>query len=107
MDVPHSRSKMAKQYDPGVPKKGAKIYRLCGGRPSLEREEGRIFDVTDSDFEAKEDGLLPQPYIKVLDERILVTWSPGLVFMQDNAPIHEARAMKKSFGDNAVEEVDD
>ena len=59
--------------------------------------------VMDCDFEAKKMGYSGRSYIEVLDEMIPTIWYPELLFMQNNAPIHKAGAVKKWFADNAVD----
>ena len=41
----------------------------------------------DRDFESKKHGYSATSYIKVLDHNLAGIWEPGLLFMQDNAPI--------------------
>jgi hypothetical protein len=45
------------------------------------------------DFEAKKHGYSARFYIHVLDDNLLGIYQPGLIFMQDNAPIHTAKAV--------------
>jgi hypothetical protein len=47
------------------------------------------------DTEAKKGGYTAQSYIDVLEEQMLRCWQPGLIFMQDNAPIHAAYAVRQ------------
>lgn len=58
--------------------------------------------IMDRDFESKKMGYSARSYIEVLDEMIPTLWDPRLVFMQDNAPIHCAKAVTAWFADNAV-----
>ena len=60
------------------------LYRLC------------------RDFEAKKMGYSANSYIEVLEDNLLGIWEPGLVFMQDNAPIHTAKKVKKWFEESGV-----
>jgi hypothetical protein len=46
------------------------------------------------DTEAKKGGYTAQSYIDVLEEQMPRCWQPGLIFMQDNAPIHTAYAVR-------------
>ena len=34
-------------------------------------------------------------YLEILKDNVLGIWQPGLVFMQDNAPIHKAKKVMK------------
>ncbi len=45
------------------------------------------------DFESKKHGYFARSYINVLEDNLLGIYQPGLIFMQDNAPIHTAKAM--------------
>jgi len=43
---------------------------------------------------AKKNGYSAKPYVKILEDNLLGIWSPGLIFIHDNAPIHNAGAAK-------------
>jgi hypothetical protein len=43
----------------------------------------------------KKQGYSARSYIEVLEDQLPTIWSPGLVFMQDNAPIHTAGVVKE------------
>ena len=58
------------------------------------------------DEAAKCDGYSANSYIKVLDRAIEVCWSPGMTFMQDNAPIHTAKKVSKWFEDHGIPVLD-
>ena len=55
------------------------------------------------DEAAKRKGYSANSYLEVLDEHIPTLYEPGLLFMQDNAPIHTARKIKAWFEDNGIE----
>jgi len=57
----------------------------------------------DRDFESKKHGYSAVSYIQILDHNLSGIWEPGLVFMQDNAPIHRARKSKLWFQENGIE----
>ena len=57
----------------------------------------------DRDFESKKHGYSAVSYIQILDHNLAGIWEPGLVFMQDNAPIHRARKSKLWFQENGIE----
>lgn len=48
-------------------------------------------------------GYSANSYIEVLDEAIPTLWEPGLLFMQDNAPIHKARKVIQWFEDHGID----
>ncbi|KAM3066480.1 hypothetical protein ACMFMG_012227 [Clarireedia jacksonii] len=58
--------------------------------------------IMDRDFESKKNGYSANSYLAVLDHNIESCWEPGLVFMQDNAPIHNARKVRQWFADWAI-----
>jgi transposase len=62
--------------------------------------------IMDRDFESKKSGYSARSYIEVLDDQIPKCWQPGLVFMQDNAPIHKARTVCRWFEDLAIPLLD-
>jgi hypothetical protein len=46
------------------------------------------------DFESAKFGYTANSYIEVLENRLLDSYYDGLIFMQDNAPIHTAKKVK-------------
>jgi len=58
--------------------------------------------IMDRDFESKKNGYSARSYIEVLDDQLPTCWEPGLIFMQDNAPIHTANAVKKWFEEMGI-----
>lgn len=58
------------------------------------------------DFEAQKHGYTSRSYLALLDEMIPTIWEPGLVFMQDNAPIHSSRVVKNWFDENQITLMD-
>ena len=42
-------------------------------------------------------------YLECLEESIPNIWEPGLLFMQDNTPIHTARAVRKRLEDTGID----
>ena len=58
------------------------------------------------DFEAKKHGYSANSYIEVLEDNLLGIWEPGLIFMQDNAPIHKAKKVTKWFEDTGITVMD-
>ena len=57
----------------------------------------------DRDFESKKQGYSAVSYIQVLDHNLAGIWEPGLLFMQDNAPIHRAKKSKLWFQEMGIE----
>ena len=47
------------------------------------------------DFECKKLGYSVNSYLKILDDNLLGIWQLGLIFMQDNIPIHKAKKVMK------------
>ena len=54
------------------------------------------------DFESRKMGYSANSYLEILEDNVLGIRQPGLVFMQDNAPIHKAKKVMKWFEDNWV-----
>ena len=54
------------------------------------------------DFESKKLGYSANSYLEILDNNLLGIWQSGLIFIQDNAPIHKAKKVMKWFEDNGV-----
>src|SRR5436189_6232601 len=50
----------------------------------------------------KKQGYFTYLYIEVLEDQLPIIWSPGLVFMQDNAPIHTAGKVKEWFENSGI-----
>jgi hypothetical protein len=46
------------------------------------------------DEESKRGGYSANSYIQVLDAQIPTIYEPGMIFMQDNTPIHTAGKVK-------------
>ena len=51
--------------------------------------------ILERDWESKKHGYTAKSYINILEDQLHRIWEPGMVFMQDNAPIHTAYATKK------------
>ncbi|RFU28321.1 hypothetical protein B7463_g7998, partial [Scytalidium lignicola] len=62
--------------------------------------------ILDRDFESKKFGYTANSYIKVIDDQLPKIWEPGLIFMQDNTPIHCANKVKQWFKDMAIPVTD-
>jgi transposase len=58
------------------------------------------------DEHAKRNGYSANSYIDVLDQTIERYWQPGMIFMQDNAPIHTAKKVLKWFKERAIPVLD-
>ena len=55
------------------------------------------------DPDSKKGDVTSLVYIEVLADEVPTLWEPGLIFMQDNAPIHTARIIKAWFEENGIE----
>ena len=62
--------------------------------------------ILERDWESKKHGYTATSYINVLEDQLKRIWEPGMVFMQDNAPIYTAYATKKWFEENAIPLLD-
>jgi transposase len=73
-------------------------------------KDGRVYKsdlvIMRRDSEARRGGYTAQSYLDVLNDQIPRCWEPGLIFMQDNAPIHTAHAVRQWFTDNAIPVLD-
>jgi transposase len=58
------------------------------------------------DWEAKKHSYSANSYINVLENNIPGIWEPGLIFMQDNAPIHKVKKTIEWFENNGIEVLD-
>jgi transposase len=58
------------------------------------------------DWESKKRGYSAASYIKVLNDNMPLIYQKGMIFMQDNAPIHKAKAVKEWFAAQEVEVMD-
>jgi len=54
------------------------------------------------DFKSKKQGYSARSYIHVLDDNLLGIYQLGLIFMQNNAPIHTIKAMATWFLENDI-----
>jgi transposase len=62
--------------------------------------------IMERDPESKRNGYTAQSYIDVLDDQMLRCWEPGLIFMQDNAPIHTSHIVRNWFTEQSIPVVD-
>ena len=58
--------------------------------------------VMERDLDAPKGGYSAQSYLKVLEDQLPGIWEPGLIYMQDNAPIHKARIITTFLRENGV-----
>jgi len=58
------------------------------------------------DWESKKMGYTANSYLDVLDDQLPRIYEPGLIFMQDNAPIHTAKKVKDWFEEAAIPLLD-
>jgi hypothetical protein len=69
------------------------------------RERSKLFLLACS-FESKKHGYTANSYIEVLEARVLEHYYDGLIFMQDNAPIHTAHKVRDWFKENGIDGSD-
>ncbi len=62
--------------------------------------------ILNRDFESKKMGYSAKSYLEVIEDQLPRCWSPGLTFMQDNAPIYKAKAVLKWFVDSSIPLMD-
>ena len=55
------------------------------------------------DEEAKKKGYSAESYIGVLEDQLPLLYQDGMLFMQDNAPIHKAHKVIAWFRENGIE----
>ena len=53
--------------------------------------------------DTKRNGYTAASYMDLLDGKIPTMWEPGLLFMQDNAPIHTARIVREWLEENGID----
>ena len=58
------------------------------------RERSNLYRIV-RDISSRRQGYSVTSYIEGLEENIPQIWEPRLLFMQDNAPIYTARAVRK------------
>src|ERR1700712_5422114 len=58
------------------------------------------------DWASKKMGYTANSYLDVLDDQLPRIYEPGLIFMQDNAPIHTAKKVKDWFEEAAIPLLD-
>ena len=64
-------------------------------------ERSNLYDL-ERDFEAKKHGYFAKSYLNILDDNLLSVYQSGLIFMQDNAPIHTAKAVALWFREHGI-----
>ena len=62
--------------------------------------------IIERDPDSKKNRYTAQSYIDVLDNQIPRYWEPGLIFIQDNTPIHTAHTVRNWFTENVIPVVD-
>src|SRR5215471_10150942 len=67
-------------------------------------DNGRKSDLVymPGDPDAKREGVTSAVYIEVLEEQLPTLWEPGLIFMQDNAPIHTGHKVVNWLADTGI-----
>jgi transposase len=59
--------------------------------------------ILERDFESKKNSYTSTSYIQILEEIVPSIYKPGMIFMQDNVPIHKSKRSMKWFQDGAVQ----
>ena len=62
--------------------------------------------VLERDFESKKHRYSANSYLEVLEHQLPICWVPGLVFMQDGAPIHTAYKVHNWFLEHGIPVTD-
>ena len=62
--------------------------------------------IMERDEESKKGGYSAKSYLAVMEDQLPTIWEPGMVFMQDNAPIHTAEIIKNWLRDNGIQVLD-
>ena len=81
-------------------KKGKDICIMIWGKIWIGGRSNIIMMVRDEDTKKK--SFTQRSYLAVLEEAIPACWQPGQIFMQDNAPIHTAGAVKEWFQNKGI-----
>ena len=58
--------------------------------------------IMNRDEDAPHQGYTKYSYLEVLNDQLPTIFNPGMLFMQDNAPIHTAHLVTKWFENNAI-----
>jgi hypothetical protein len=98
----------AQKWDPALVttyKKGKDIRVMVWGAFWGDGKRTPLF-IMNRDFESKKHGYSAESYLEVLDEMVLPYYEEGLIFMQDNAPIHTAKKVKRWFDENGIRTTD-
>jgi transposase len=62
--------------------------------------------IMDRDEASKKNGYSANSYVEVLEDQLPTIWSPGMLFMQDNASIHTAKVVKDWFENSGIPVLD-
>ena len=79
--------------------KGVSVMIWAAFSGKLGRSELYILE---RDPDSPKGGYSANSYIQLLDEMIPTCWEPGLIFMQDNAPIYKAKKTMRWFSDISI-----
>jgi transposase len=83
-------------------KKGKDLCVMVWAAFSIKGGRSEIF-IMERDEAAKKNGYTAQSYLQVLEENLPSLYEPGLIFMQDRAPIHTSNLCKAWFAENLIE----
>jgi hypothetical protein len=92
MGLSYTRTKGGKEFILAVPK-GKDISIMIWGAIYLGGRSDLF--LMERDPESKRQGYSANNYLAVLKDQIPRIWQPGLIFVQNNAPIHTAGKIKK------------
>ena len=62
--------------------------------------------ILERDFDSKKNGYSANSYLALLEELVVPNYTDGLIFMQDNAPIHTAKKVKEWFEERGINVTD-
>jgi hypothetical protein len=81
--------------------KGKQLSIMVWAAFSIESGRSELV-IMERDEMSKRGGYSSRSYHSVLMEHLPTIWEPGLMFMQDNAPIHMARIITNWFRDSGI-----
>ena len=62
--------------------------------------------ILERDFDSKKNRYSANSYLTLLEELVVPNYTDGLIFMQDNAPIHTAKKVKEQFEERGINVTD-
>lgn len=86
-------------------KKGKDISVMVWAAFSIALGRSQLV-VMERDETAKKQGYSAASYLRVLEEQVPTLYEPGMIFQQDNAPIHNARTVRTWLKDMSIETLE-